>query len=125
MTVTRVGPPLGVWALRDRTGHADDESQARGGLVYDVEVDCDGEVFVKTVCIWRGQVEYERMPYADTHPGAGGEFVFPADVRDVLLGLNRDETRRKDPLAHLSAKTILAGVLDRAGGGKPSKARTR
>jgi hypothetical protein len=84
----------------------------RGGAVIDTWADTDtGEILVRVCGIYRGKPFYETFPLGDTEPGAGGEVIHAPALRDLLLVLGRDQDRRKDPLKHLHAMSVLTPIV--------------
>jgi hypothetical protein len=90
---------------------ADDETQPVGGTVIDTFTDDDGERHVKVVEVWRGRIQYHTLPVASVEPGMSGSAVNTRSVRSLLLAIGQDESRQRNPLAHMHARTVLAGVL--------------
>jgi hypothetical protein len=106
------GPERGTYLFSRTVHHADSEDLPVGGAVIDYWPDlASGELMVKVVGVHRGAPVYHTLACSDTVPGMSGEVIRTDVIRDLLLALNTDEVRHKDPLRHLSAKNVLAGVL--------------
>lgn len=95
--------------------HADDDSLPLGGVVVEIfdkpADDYTPERWVKTVTSYRGQIVYGTFPVADLQPGQSRGLIRADVLRGLVLELDKDGIKSKDPFKHEDARLAIRHAL--------------